>query len=117
MFSPDLVDKGVIFAAAAAAGCCFCCSRCPFAVIPDSGRYLEISFSVSPGHVENDPSLIVWSRVRLVGQHRLWGFVAPLVYCGCISVAPECLIVCCSGLDDEEGIAIIHLLGPDSIYC
>ena len=43
----------------------------------------------------------------------LWGDVAPLVYCGCINVAPECSLVCCSGLDDEEGIAIIHLLGPD----
>ena len=31
----------------------------------------------------------------------LWGAVAPLVYCGCISVAPECSIVFCSGLDDE----------------
>ena len=44
-----------------------------------------------------------------------WGAVVPLVYCGCIIVAPECLLVCCSGLDDEEGIAIIHLLGPDSL--
>ena len=38
----------------------------------------------------------------------LWVAVAPLVYCGCISMAPECLLVSCSGLDDEEGIAIIH---------
>ena len=45
----------------------------------------------------------------------LWGAVAPLVYCGCISVAPECSLVCCYGLDDEEGIAIIHFLGPDSL--
>ena len=45
----------------------------------------------------------------------LWGVVAPLFYCGCISVAPECSLVCCSGLDDEEGIVIIHLLGPDSL--
>ena len=45
----------------------------------------------------------------------LWGAVAPLVYCGCISVAPGCSLLCCSGLDDEEGIAIIHLLGPDSL--
>ena len=44
-----------------------------------------------------------------------WGAMAPLVYCGCISVDPECLRVCCSGLDDEEGIAIIHLLGPDTL--
>ena len=45
----------------------------------------------------------------------LWGAVAPLVYCGCISVAPEFSLVCCSELDDEEGIAIINLLGPDSL--
>ena len=45
----------------------------------------------------------------------LWGAVVPLVYCGCISVAPECSLVCCSGLDDEEGIAIINFLGPDSL--
>ena len=44
-----------------------------FAVISNSGRYFEIIFSVSPGHVDNDPSLIYWSRVRLVGQQRiLW---------------------------------------------
>ena len=71
MFSPALVDKVVTFAAAAADVHCFCWSRCPFAVIPDSGRYFEISFSVSPGHVEKDPSLISWSRVRLVGQHSI----------------------------------------------
>ena len=45
----------------------------------------------------------------------LWGAVAPLVYCGCISVAPEFLLVCCSGMDDEEGIDIIHFLGSDSL--
>ena len=71
MFSPDLVEKGVTFDAAAAAGCCFCWSRCHFAVISDSGRYFEISFSVSPGHVEKDTSLIAWNRVRLVGQQRI----------------------------------------------
>ena len=48
-------------------------------------------------------------------DNMLWGAVVPLVYCGCISVVTECLLVCCSGLDDEEGIAIIHLLGPDSL--
>ena len=32
----------------------------------------------------------------------LWGYIAPLVYCGCISVAPEFSLVCCSGLNDEE---------------
>ena len=42
-----------------------------FAVISDSGRYFEISFSVSPGHIENDPFLIAWSRVRLIGQKRI----------------------------------------------
>ena len=45
----------------------------------------------------------------------LWGAVEPLVYCGCISVALECLLVYCSGLDDEEVISIIHLLGPNSL--
>ena len=45
----------------------------------------------------------------------LWGAVVPLVYCGYISVAPECSLFCCFGLNDEEGIAIIHLLGPDSL--
>ena len=68
MFSSDLVDKGVLFAAADVAGCCFCWSRCLFAVISDFGRYFEISFSVSPGHVEKNPSLIAFSRVHLVWQ-------------------------------------------------
>ena len=49
----------------------------------------------------------------LVGM--LLGAVTPLVYCGCISVSPEYSLICCSELDDEEGIAIIHLLGPDSL--
>ena len=71
MFSPDFVDKGVTFAAAATDGHCFCWYRCHFAVISDSGRYFEISFSVSPGHVEKDPYLIACSRVRLVGQQRI----------------------------------------------
>ena len=69
--SPDLVGKGVTFSADAAAGCSFCWSRCPFDVIYDSGKYFEISFSVSPRHVEKDPSLIAWIRVRLVGQKRI----------------------------------------------
>ena len=73
MFSPDLVYNGVTFSAAAAAGHCFCFFRCPFAVIYDSGRYFEIGFYVSPGHVEKDPLLISWSRLSLVGQQRiLW---------------------------------------------
>ena len=67
MFSPALVDKGVTFVEDDASGRCFCWYRCTFSVISDSGRYFEISFSVSPGHVEKDPSLISWSRVRLVG--------------------------------------------------
>ena len=71
MFSPDLVDKGVTFAASDDAGRCFCWSRCPFYVISDSGRYFEICLSVSPGHVEKDPSLISWSRVSLVGKQRI----------------------------------------------
>ena len=71
MISPDLVDKGVTFTAAADADRFPCWSRCPFAVIYDSGRYFEIRFSVSPGHVEKNPSLIAWSRVRLVGQQSI----------------------------------------------
>ena len=66
MFSPDLVDKGVTFSAAAAAGCCFCWSRFPFYVISDSGISFEISFSVSLVHFEKDPSLFAWSRVLFV---------------------------------------------------
>ena len=68
MFSPALEDKGVTFAADAAAGRCFCSSRCPFSVISYSGEYVEISFPVSPVHVEKDPSLIACSRVSLVGK-------------------------------------------------
>ena len=71
MFSPYLVDKGVTFDSAAATGRCLCWYRCPFAVISDSGIYFEISFSLSPGHVEKDPSLIAWRRVRLVRQQKI----------------------------------------------
>ena len=45
----------------------------------------------------------------------LWGALAPLVYSGCISVAPDFSLVCCSGMYDEEGITIIHWLGHDSL--
>ena len=68
MFFPYLVDKGVTFAADAATGRILFWSRCPFAVISDSGRYFEIILSVSPGHIEKDPSLIACIRVRLVGH-------------------------------------------------
>ena len=104
MFSPDLVDKGVTFSDAAASGHCFCVSRCHFAVIYDYGKYFEIIFSVSHGHVEKDPSLIAWIRVLWLVSRRcdgkkplslsgmmgdmLWGAVSPLFYCGCISVTP-----------------------------
>ena len=71
VFYPALVDKGITCAHSSAAGCCFCLSRCPFAVISDSGRYFETNFSVSPGHIDKDPSLIAWSRVCLVGQQRI----------------------------------------------
>ena len=71
MFSPALVDKGVMFAAVAAAVSYFSWYRCPFDVISDSGRYFEIRFSMSPGHVEKDPSLIAWSRVRLFGKQMI----------------------------------------------
>ena len=68
MFYPALVGKCVTFSAAASAGSWFCCSKVPLDVISDYGRYFGISFSVSPGHVDKDPSLIAWSRVRLVGK-------------------------------------------------
>ena len=71
MFSPDFIAKCVTFSAAAAAGRCFFWSRCTLDVIYDSGRYFEIRFSVSPGHVEKDFSLIAWSRVRFFGQQRI----------------------------------------------
>ena len=71
MLSSALVDKGVTFSAAAAAGRCFCWYGFSFSVIYDSGRFFEVSFSVSPGHFEKDPSLITWNRVRLVGQQRI----------------------------------------------
>ena len=54
VLSCALVNKGVTFSAAAAAGNCLCCYRCPFAVISDSGIYFEMSLSVSPGHVAKD---------------------------------------------------------------
>ena len=98
-------------------------------MIYDSRRYFKISFSMNPGHVDKDISLIAWIRVIWLGiigsdgkkwlglaamlDDILWVAVVPLVYCGCISVAPEYSLVCCSGLDDEEGISIIHLLGPN----
>ena len=71
MFSPYLVDKGVTFDSDDAAGRCLCWYRCPFAVISDYGRKFEINFSVSPVHVDMDPSLIAWNRVLLVGQQRI----------------------------------------------
>ena len=71
VLSCALVNKGVTFSADDAAGSCLCCYRCPFAVISDSGIYFEISFSLSPGHVEKDPSLIAWRRVRLVRQQKI----------------------------------------------
>ena len=71
MLSATLVDKGVSFAAVDAAGRCFFWSRCLVSVISDSRRFFEISLSVGPGHVEKDPSLIAWIRVRLIGQQRI----------------------------------------------
>ena len=52
--------------------------------------------------------------LRLAGilGDMLWVSMVTLVYCGCISVAPECSLVCCYGLDDEEAIAIIHCWVP-----
>ena len=71
MFSPNLVYKGVIFVVADVVGRCFFWSRCPLAVIYDSERYFDMSFSVSPGYVAKYPSLIAWIRVRLVGQQMI----------------------------------------------
>ena len=65
------------------------------------------------GSRESDGKKLL-SLAGMLGD-MLWGAVAPLVYCGCLSVAPEFSLVCCFGLDDEEGIAIIHLLGIDSL--
>ena len=71
MFSPVFLGKGATFSAAAAAGCLSCWPRCPLAGISDSGRYFEMSLSVSPGHVAKDQYLIVWNRERFVGQQRI----------------------------------------------
>ena len=46
-------------------------SRSNVAMISDSMRYFEIILSLSPGHVEKDPSLIAWSMVCLVGQQKI----------------------------------------------
>ena len=54
------------------------------------------------------------SLAAMLGD-MLWGAVALLVYCGCISVAPEYSLVCRSGMDDEEGISIINFLDPNSL--
>ena len=54
-----------------------------------------------------------WLSIAGILGDMLWGSVEPLVYCGFISVTPEYSLVCCSEMDDEEGIAIIHLLGPN----
>ena len=71
MFSTDLLATGVTFAAAAATGCCFYCSRRSLDVIYDSRRCFEMSFAVSPVHVMKAPSLIAWNRVQFFGQKRI----------------------------------------------
>ena len=58
VLSSALETKGVTFAISDSAGHCFCWSRFPLDVISDSGRYFEMSVSVSPGRVSKDPSLI-----------------------------------------------------------
>ena len=68
MLSPNLVAKGVTFAAADAAGRCFYWSRCPLAFIYDSSRYFEIIFAVSTGNVAKDTYLIAWSGVMFLGS-------------------------------------------------
>ena len=45
----------------------------------------------------------------------LWGDMAPLVLFGYMCSVTACSLVCCSALNDEEGSAIIHLLGTDSL--
>ena len=44
--------------------------------------------------------------------NMLWGTLEPLICYGCTRVAPEYSLVCCSGLDYEEGIIIIHFWAP-----
>ena len=70
MLSPSFVVKCITFAAANDPGRCFCWSRFPLTVISYFGRYFEISFDVSPGHVVKAPSLIAWIGVSFVGQKR-----------------------------------------------
>ena len=55
------------------------------------------------------------SSIAEMLDDMLWGAVAPFFYCGCISGTPEFLLVCCSGMDNEKGIYIIHLLVPGSL--
>ena len=71
MLPPALVAKVFIFSSAAAAGNCFCWSRRTLAVISDSGRYFEMIFAMSTGHVAKAPSLIYWSRVSFFGQQGI----------------------------------------------
>ena len=70
MLSPSFVVKCVTFAAATNPGRYFCSSRFPLIAIHYSGRYFEISFDVSPGHVVNASSLISWIGLSFVGQQR-----------------------------------------------
>ena len=55
VFSLALVDICVKFAADSTTDRCFCWPRRPLAVIYDYGRYLVISFAVSPVHDAKDP--------------------------------------------------------------
>ena len=58
VFSPALVGKGVTFVYASFYEYCLRWYKCPLVMISDSGKYFEISLSVSPGHVAKYPSLI-----------------------------------------------------------
>ena len=71
VFSPVFVVIGITFAAAYYTDRCLCWYRCPLYVISDSGRYFEISFAVSPGHVAKDPSFISWIMVSFVRHQSI----------------------------------------------
>ena len=63
------------------------------AVISDSGIFFQIIFSVSPGHVSKDLSLISWSRVCFLGSRgyddKTWiSIVGMLVNMTCVALRP-----------------------------
>ena len=104
-------------------------STAPYIISPNIPAELAVFYHqilCCPTHPLFPESRCVWLGSRgsdgkkmlsLAGMlgDMLWGAVVPSVYCGCMSVAPECSLVCCFRLNYEEGIAIIHLLGLDSL--